>query len=109
MLLGARTPGLATGLLRGSWPHCEERGRYSALLGLLLRRALVGLQVPSSTSSSSSVVVSTSPGGRSACWVTRAPGLILGARTVVGAHGLTLVLLLVTRSKDATRGSWPYY
>ena len=27
----------------------------------------------------------------------------LGARTLLGAPGLT------TRSKDATRGSWPYY
>ena len=29
--------------------------------------------------------------------------LLLGAKTLLGAPGLT------TRSKDATRGSWPYY
>ena len=28
---------------------------------------------------------------------------LLGAKTLLGARGLT------TRNKDATRGSWPYY
>ena len=34
---------------------------------------------------------------------TRGSALLLGARMLLGAPGLT------TRSKDATRGSWPYY
>ena len=29
--------------------------------------------------------------------------MLLGARTLLGAKGIA------TRSKDATRGSWPYY